>query len=115
MIQRIKNWCIESLGGYTEELYFRRLDGLELRANALEIELDKEKARRHRESKTFRTEATLVPFCGNMPIEELERDMTAKLMEAIKPFVRWSSRDGVYFGSVIKVAEITVVTGGNHE
>ena len=114
MFERSKNWLVKKLGGYTEEQYGRELLGLELRAIELErkaTDLERELHRSSGETKIFRAEVMRFPFNWVPRQEELERDMAAKLMEEIRPYIRWSSKDGAYFGQIAYAGEITVVTG----
>lgn len=116
MIQRIKNWCIESLGGHTEEEYRWKLDGLALRVGAVEAELAKEDARRRRGVETVRVETVVSQYSSIVPKETIERSLLQELGASMKRYARFAERPAERLpGVFIYSAEITVVTGGNHE
>lgn len=81
--QRIKNWIIKKLGGYTKKEYdFRPIERFEFIPQRLDS----------RNIITLRTEETLDIF-RSVPHEWVEGRMLDELAKQMKPFVVWEFND----------------------
>ena len=115
MIQKIRDRIIESLGGYTEEEYNSRLNGLALRVNAVEAELAHAEAKNRRDVVTLRAKGEFSLMYADVLREDIKVELLRQLAKGIEPHVKFEERPSHIHGLIECTAEVTVFKRGGYE